>query len=259
MAYSYPYFGYDNNNILAKDIQNRFMQGGANAVRTIENHTDQRLIHQTGNMPKTGTDRGMTQNMSGMAPRGHEMEMGDRAPMERGMKRGMGDRAPMERGMERGMGDRAPMGQEMNLPYEPQTAMAEALRLIADAVKGEAEDRAFYDYMISQAPTAEEKSIIAGIRDDEIKHFRLFRHIYHELTGTALPESEEVTFEKPASYCAGLRKALLGEQSAVKRYRKILFAMTERRHLNMLTDIITDELRHLGLYNYLYAKNNCTD
>jgi len=50
----------------------------------------------------------------------------------------------------------------------------------------------------------------------------------------------------------------MGEQGAVEKYRKILFAMKERKHINMMTEIITDELRHLGLYNYLYAKNQCS-
>jgi len=133
-----------------------------------------------------------------------------------------------------------------------------ALRLIEDAVTGETEDRLFYQYLISQAPTEQEKDVIGGIRDDEMKHYLLFRQIYQELTGNALPPAAEVPFEKPASYCEGLHRALMGEQSAVTRYRRILYAMKDRRHINMLTEIITDELRHFGLYNYLYAKNKCT-
>ncbi|HCL01056.1 MAG TPA: rubrerythrin, partial [Lachnoclostridium phytofermentans] len=40
-------------------------------------------------------------------------------------------------------------------------------------------------------------------------------------------------------------------------YRQILFAMQDRIHINMLTEIITDEIRHGILYTYLYSKNNC--
>jgi len=46
----------------------------------------------------------------------------------------------------------------------------------------------------------------------------------------------------------------MGEQQAVATYRKVMFAMRSRRHVNMMTEIITDELRHLGLYNYLFTK-----
>lgn len=151
------------------------------------------------------------------------------------------------------------MNMDPNDPYDPRSALPEALELIRQAVLGESEDRAFYDYLISQAPSMEDKQIIMGIRDNEINHFDMFRKIYNELTGQTLPVSPAASFEKPSSYCAGLRKALLGEQNAVTKYRKILFAMLKRRHINMLTEIITDELRHLGLYNYLYAKNNCMD
>jgi rubrerythrin len=135
--------------------------------------------------------------------------------------------------------------------------LQEALQLIAGAVTGEKEDRELYDYLISTAPSEEDKEIIRGIRDNEIHHFALFRLIYFQLTGQMLPQPLDIPFDKPPTYCAGLRKALLGEESAVVRYRKILFAMQSRVHINMLVEIITDELRHGTLYSYLYAKNGC--
>jgi rubrerythrin len=143
--------------------------------------------------------------------------------------------------------------------YDINTNMPDALRLIEDAVKGETEDRLFYQHMIGIAAAPQEKDIIAGIRDDEMKHYQLFRELYQELTGAVIPSVQDMAFEKPASYCEGLRKAMMGEQNAVARYRRILYAMRDRRHINMLTEIITDELRHFGLYNYLYTKNKCSD
>lgn len=143
--------------------------------------------------------------------------------------------------------------------YDINTNMPEALKLIEDAVKGETEDRLFYQYLIDTAPSPRDKEIIAGIRDDEMRHYSLFRELYQSLTGNALPNIQSMEFERPASYCAGLYKALFGEQSAVTRYRRILYAMRDRRDINILIGIVTDELRHLGLYNYLYAKNGCSD
>ncbi|WP_010250997.1 ferritin-like domain-containing protein [Acetivibrio cellulolyticus] len=133
----------------------------------------------------------------------------------------------------------------------------EALKLIKEAVEGETEDRMFYQYLIDNAPSEEDKVIITGIRDDEISHFALFRQVYFQLTGQTLPPPQNVTFEKPASYCAGVKKALLGEQNAVRKYRMILFALQDRVQINILTRIITDEIRHGILYNYLYSKNGC--
>lgn len=144
-------------------------------------------------------------------------------------------------------------------PFDVNTNFPQALQLIENALKGESEDKAFYQYLIGAARDSEDKKVISGIRDDEMKHYQIFRQLYYELTGNIPETAKESTFEKPSSYCAGLRKALMGEQNAVTYYRRILYAMTDRRHINMMTEIITDEIRHLGLYNYLFAKNRCTE
>jgi rubrerythrin len=145
------------------------------------------------------------------------------------------------------------MDSQYTYPYN----LAEAIELIKEAVLGESEDRKFYEYLISVAPTVEEKEIIKGIRDDEIEHFGLFRHIYYELTGQMLPSPKEEKFKKPSSYCEGIKNAIIGEQNAVRKYAKILFAMQNRVHINKLVRIITDEIRHGSQYNLLFAKNRC--
>lgn len=150
-------------------------------------------------------------------------------------------------------------GQNMPIQdiYTYPSNLPGALQLITEAVKGEMEDRLFYEYLIGTAPKEEDKNIIRGIRDNEISHFGLFRQIYFELTGQMLPPPEKALFSQPETYCHGIKGALMGEQNAVVKYRKILFAMQNRRHINMLTEIITDEIRHGILYNYLYSKNSC--
>lgn len=144
-------------------------------------------------------------------------------------------------------------------PYTYPENFPGALRLIEGAVTGEREDELFYDYLISEVPTEEAKNIITSIRDDEKKHNKMFRKIYTELTGKVLPPTQDVAFEKPKSYCNGIKKALQGELGAVQRYRRILFALQNRVHINMLTEIITDELRHANLYNLLFTLGHCTD
>ena len=139
-------------------------------------------------------------------------------------------------------------------PYNFQSA----LELIRNAVAGEAEDRLFYEFLIRSTSDNEAKEIIASIRDDEIKHFGLFRQIYFELTGRMLQTNPDVSFDEPESFCEGIKRALAGEQAAASRYSRILFAMQDRRHINMLTEIIIDELRHGTLYNYLYSKSKCS-
>lgn len=131
-----------------------------------------------------------------------------------------------------------------------------ALALIEEALAGETEDRMFYTWLLEQAPS-EDQQIITGIRDNEIAHYELFNQLYNEITGMMPQQVPGEQFTPPESYCAGLARALLGEQNAVQRYRRILYAMQLRVHINMMTEIITDEIRHGILYNYLYTKNGC--
>lgn len=131
-----------------------------------------------------------------------------------------------------------------------------SLELIKEAVSGEREDELFYDYLISVAPNQQEKNIIASIRDDEKKHNMMFRRIYKDLTGMDVEVEEEETFEKPASYVEGIKRALFGELKAVEKYRVIRQGLPNRYYRDMLFEIITDELKHSSLYNYLYTENH---
>lgn len=127
----------------------------------------------------------------------------------------------------------------------------EALALIRQAVAGEREDELFYDYLVSIAPSNEEKEIILSIRDDERKHNRMFRIIYEDLTGQTLPAPTGENFEKPSSYIDGIRRALFGELAAVERYRDIRAGLPNRYYRDMVFEILTDELKHADKYNYI--------
>ncbi|MDD4665702.1 MAG: ferritin-like domain-containing protein [Clostridia bacterium] len=133
-------------------------------------------------------------------------------------------------------------------------AYPEALKIIAEAVRSEREDELFYDYMLSVAPPAQ-REIITSIRDDERKHAKMFRQLYWELTGQDLPPAQEVPFERPQNYCAGITKALFGELGAVEKYRKILFGLEFLPYRNMITEIYTDELKHATKWGYLFTVN----
>nr|WP_308167560.1 ferritin-like domain-containing protein [Clostridium estertheticum] len=143
---------------------------------------------------------------------------------------------------------------ENPMMYNPQ--LQEALVGVKEAVQGEREDELFYDYLISVAPTREEKAIIISIRDDERKHNSLFRKIYKDFTGMEVSTAGENTFEKPSSYIDGIKKALFGELRAVEKYRAIRRALPMGPYRDVLFDIITDEIKHSSKYNYLFTLNN---
>ena len=140
------------------------------------------------------------------------------------------------------------------MKYSPQ--LQEALEAVKEAVQGERNDELFYDYLISMAPTRDEKGIIASIRDDERMHNRLFRKIYKNFTGIEIPSIGEEVFERPLSYIDGIRKALFGELRAVEKYRAIRRALPMGPYRDILFDIITDEIKHASKYNYLFTLNS---
>lgn len=139
--------------------------------------------------------------------------------------------------------------------YMMDPALERALMLIRRAVAGERKDRLFYQYLISVAPGQREREIIASIRDDEIKHFDMFREIYRDITGNNPTPLGTEEFERPESYRAGIEEALFGELSAVEMYRQIYFGLRCRKHRDMLFEIITDEIKHASKYNYLYTRS----
>ena len=133
----------------------------------------------------------------------------------------------------------------------------EILEMIKDSVTSEKEDERFYDHLIAIAPSQEDKKIIESIRNDERHHNQLFRKIYLELTGVALPKNvlESSETELNITYMQGLEQALMGELSAVEKYRKILAEMADKQRYNMVFEILTDELKHAAKYNFLITKN----
>lgn len=62
----------------------------------------------------------------------------------------------------------------------------QAIELIKTSVGNEKEDELFYDILIKQAPTQNEKEIIKSIRDDERKHNQILRELYYKFTGQML-------------------------------------------------------------------------
>ncbi len=139
---------------------------------------------------------------------------------------------------------------------ETYKTLEEALDLVSQAVQGERKDELFYDYLISVAPTQEEKEIISDIRDDERKHNRMFREIYEYYTGYELPQADREDFAEPASYLEGIKEALFGELAAMERYRIIHAGLPSRYYRDMVFEILTDELKHADKYNYILNLNS---
>ena len=124
-----------------------------------------------------------------------------------------------------------------------------------EAVQGEKEDRLFYEYLISIAPTQADKEIIVSIRDDEIRHNSMVKKMYKDFTGQDVMDVTEEDFKKPASYVDGIQQALFGELKAVEEYREIRKGLPDRHNRDLVFEILTDELKHVAKYSFLYTEN----
>lgn len=136
--------------------------------------------------------------------------------------------------------------------YDAEANLQCALRLMEEAAGGQA--CVNYARLLGAARGGD-RGLISGIMDDDKKHEEIIRRIYNEITNETLPEPKHAKEGKPVSYRRTLKAAFMLEQQSIAKYRGILFAMRTRRHINMMTEILTDKLRHLALYNYLLVKN----
>lgn len=130
------------------------------------------------------------------------------------------------------------------------------LKGIKQAVQGELDDALYYNYIISKAPTDEEKVIISAIKEEELRHSKQFEGIYRNFTGMGVKTSVAEIFDIPYSYEEGLKNALLDELRDVAKYRAIRRRLPEGEYKDLLFDIITDELTHASMFNYLLTSNN---
>ena len=144
---------------------------------------------------------------------------------------------------------------EQDVCCDPQ-AMKYSLCLMLEALGDESHDRMFYQHMMQLAPDSAQQEIIRSIRDDEIKHAKMFRMIYQEITGEQ-PQAQQKEFVPPGNFCTGIQQAIFGELDAVEMYRKIMYGLCTQRHRDMLFEIITDEMKHAVKWNFLYTENRC--
>ena len=134
--------------------------------------------------------------------------------------------------------------------------LKEAIELIKKSIDDEKEDAEFYTLLLSLTNNKEDLDIINSIISDEKRHNQMLRNLYFDLTENKLLEDRAYEFrDNMLNYRKNLQKALMGELDAVKKYRKIMAAMPDKRKYAIIMEILTDELRHANLYNFLITKS----
>jgi rubrerythrin len=140
-------------------------------------------------------------------------------------------------------------------PYTGQTTMAiqpELINLILEAMRDEKQDRAKYNMMMDMTDDEKIKRQINFAYVDEGKHYKMFRHILHCLTGrTTDVQAPEV--KRPDNLLAAVETSIDGELEAVEMYRNIKSMLPQRNLRDMLYEIITDEQEHATRFVYVYS------
>ena len=83
-----------------------------------------------------------------------------------------------------------------------------ALDLIRESVQREKADELLYEYLISVAPTEEEKVILSSIKDDSKNHVKYFSEMYYYYTCKNLQSNDVTKFMNPISYIEGINKII---------------------------------------------------
>ncbi|WP_459499597.1 ferritin-like domain-containing protein [Bacillus sp. C1] len=128
-------------------------------------------------------------------------------------------------------------------------------KLIVDiekAINGEYSAINCYAKLANLAPTAQERKQILEIRQDEIKHFQQFVHIYTNLTGKQ--PQPKIIEECPNFYEEGLEFALQDEQKTVDFYLEIADDTTNQYIKEAFRRAAADEQNHAVWFLYYFLK-----
>lgn len=131
-----------------------------------------------------------------------------------------------------------------------------AISLIREALQGEREGELKYNYLIENAPTQEERDIIASIRDDERLHRQWYRDIYRYYINEEIDSYNGEEFTESNSYLDGIKSSIFGALSAMRRSRIIREGLPSRFFRDIVLRILTDEMKHATMYNYILNINS---
>lgn len=134
--------------------------------------------------------------------------------------------------------------------------LKEAIEIIKKIINCFGDNKKEYALLLSLTNNDDDKKVIEDIMDEEIKHNKILRNIYFELTGKKIGDTRVSMHEDNLlNYKKNLQKSLERELHELSWYKKIMAAMPDRTKSLAIMDIITNKLKHANLYNYLLSKN----
>jgi rubrerythrin len=143
--------------------------------------------------------------------------------------------------------------QSSDLHAHPDTKL---INEIARAINGQYEAIQCYARLAKQAPNQREKERIMEIREDEIRHFREFSHIFMKLTG----KEPKITRKGcPRTYREGLHFAIQDELETVDFYLSIADKAKDRSIRKAFKRAALDEQNHATWFLYIYTHMCCEE
>lgn len=136
----------------------------------------------------------------------------------------------------------------MNQGTMKPTTSRDVLNDILDAINDEYTTISCYELLANQAPNAEIKKQILEIRDDEIRHYETFWHLYFSLTGKQA--SPKITKQCPTDYKSGILAAFMDEQKTVDFYHDIARNTNNPIIKEAFTQAAADEQNHAVWFLY---------
>jgi len=152
--------------------------------------------------------------------------------------------------------------ESMSKPYK---SMEEAFSSIEKALETLKKSELIFHYLISDAPTKEEKDIFITLKNDNIKHTAFLREIYAFYKKQKFPPKEFSYFINSKSYPDGVKKTRLINLEKIDMLRVIRAGIPDGYYKDMVFEILTDifidtckfdHILYLNLENSLTSHEN---
>ncbi|WP_304341531.1 hypothetical protein [Metaclostridioides mangenotii] len=152
--------------------------------------------------------------------------------------------------------------------YPNPIQLQNSINLIQDTINSMEQDLLLFNWLsdripISQlqtlpSPNAEELNdiieIIESLKNDFINNSNLLKEIYYQLTGTHAIIEQGYFFVPPRDLFTGIYDSIVKTTKYVKQLRLIMFGLPNYYYRDALFSIISDDLNHGTLLNYVYSK-----
>ncbi|GAA0220880.1 hypothetical protein [Metaclostridioides mangenotii] len=152
--------------------------------------------------------------------------------------------------------------------YPNPIQLQNSINLIQDTINAMEQDLLLYNWLGDRIPISELQTlpspnleeiydileIIETLKNDTINNSNLLKEIYYQLTGTFANIKQGFYFVPPRDLFTGVYDAIVKTTGYIKQLRVIMFGLPNFYYRDALFSIISDELIHGTLLNYVNSK-----